>query len=151
MKTHEMRVAHLMGMFDRAIAAQSGPNAAMVREIFESELEEALVASEVSTRDHLNAHLKCWKRLGVPAPTNELQSISAWLAESSRVRNMQNMMRKRLVLLIEHANNLRLKGIKAEIEAGIYDERPDLLRDAIWLAGEVRPSRWQRFKNWLAK
>lgn len=75
-------------------------------------------------------HLKMWKDSGVPAPVNELQSIAAWLRETSDVKKMQNSMRNRMLILMKAATAINDKGIDYEILTGIFDNRPDLLEEA---------------------
>ena len=96
-------------------------------------------ADEVTTKmantwkymeDFLVEYLQCWKDEGVPAPVNELQSISSWLRESCNVEEMQRKMRCRMVLLMNAASALNEQGLDAEIMAGIYKNRPDLEAEA---------------------
>lgn len=85
----------------------------------------------VELDDFLIDHLKMWKDEGVPAPVNELQSIAAWLRESSNVDEMQNKMRMRMMILMEAAGALDEQGgIDGAVLAGIYANRPDLEAEA---------------------
>lgn len=80
----------------------------------------------------LRSHLKMWMDSGIPAPLNELQSISGWLRTSAEgMRPMQMAMRNRIILLLREVAKLSNEGIEAEIREGIYDERPDLLEERV--------------------
>jgi len=87
---------------------------------------------EIELEDFLIDHLKMWKDEGVPAPVNELQSIAAWLRESSYgLKQMQDKMRQRMLLLMKTANALdEQHGIDGAVLAGIYANRPDLELEA---------------------
>jgi len=87
---------------------------------------------EIELQDFLIEHLKMWKDEGVPAPVNELQSIAAWLRESSYgLEQMQDKMRQRMLLLMEAAEALdEQHGIDGAVLAGIYANRPDLEHEA---------------------
>lgn len=76
----------------------------------------------------LTDHLRMWKDEGVPAPVNELQSISAWLEclGTHGAEETMERMRARLLLLMNTVNELHDQGREAEDAAGIYDNRPDL-------------------------
>lgn len=77
---------------------------------------------------YLSDHLKMWKDSGVPAPLNELQSIAAWLRTTGEVKDMkelQNRMRQRMLLLMKAANGVYEAGPYAEECAGIYENRPE--------------------------
>lgn len=80
------------------------------------------------TDPFLVEHLKMWKDSGVPGPVNELQSIAAWLRLSGTCdkKELQSIMRKRLILLMDASQDLHKEGREAEDIAGIYDNRPDL-------------------------
>lgn len=79
-------------------------------------------------RQFLIDHLKLWKDSGVPAPANELQSIQGWLRclGENGAEKTADIMRKRMLLLMEAANDLHALGPEAEDAAGIYDNRPDM-------------------------
>lgn len=86
---------------------------------------------EIELDDFLIDHLKMWKDEGVPAPVNELQSIAAWLRESCNVKEMQDKMRKRMLMLMTVAGALdEQHGVDGAVLAGIYANRPDLLEEA---------------------
>ena len=77
----------------------------------------------------LEEHLRFWKDSGIPAPRNELHSIQAWLrtiAGMKDIEEVKQVMRLRLVLLMEAANDLHDAGEAAIDEAGIYDNAPEL-------------------------
>lgn len=80
------------------------------------------------TDKFLTDHLKFWKDSGIPAPGNELQSIQGWLTYLGEhgAEQTKDTMRKRMILLMEAANDLYEEGPAAEDAAGIYDNRPDL-------------------------
>lgn len=119
-------------------ARQAGAVQVLVDEVahLQSELANAeaqiaqLETKQIEKYDFLNEHLKCWMDEGIPAPVNELQSISAWLSESSDVEQMQNKMRNRMLLLMHQVERLYEAGPMAEQEAGIYNNRPDLLEES---------------------
>ena len=74
----------------------------------------------------LTDNLRMWKDSGVPGPTNEIQSINAWMT-TLRDHGAEETLRRmagRLVLLQREAVKLHELGPEAEDEAGIYDERP---------------------------
>ena len=78
--------------------------------------------------DFLEEHLKLWKDSGVPAPANELQSIQTWLKHLGQHGDLEtrNVMRTRMLLLINAAQKLHEKGPEAEDKAGIYEHRPEM-------------------------
>ena len=78
--------------------------------------------------DFLNEHLKLWQDSGIPAPANELQSIQGWLQYLGQhgAEETKSAMRKRMVLLMQAANDLYKEGPEAEDAVGIYDNRPDM-------------------------
>lgn len=80
------------------------------------------------TRQFLLDHLRMWEDSGIPAPVNELQSIQSWLKYLGEhgAEETKSAMRKRMVLLMQAANELHEQGREAEDAAGIYDNRPDL-------------------------
>jgi hypothetical protein len=80
------------------------------------------------TDPFLVEHLKMWKDSGIPGPVNELQSIAAWLRMSGTctLKELQDTMRKRMILLMDASHDLYDEGRAAEDIAGIYDNRPDL-------------------------
>jgi len=82
----------------------------------------------MSREPFLEEHLKLWKDTGAPAPRNELQSIQAWLRTTCDVdyEGLKDMMRKRMILLMQAANELHAAGPEAEKTAGIYDEAPEM-------------------------
>lgn len=82
----------------------------------------------MSDRDFLVKHLKLWKDAGIPAPANELQSIQGWLRYLGQhgAEETKSAMRKRMVLLMQAANDLYKEGPEAEDAVGIYDNRPEM-------------------------
>jgi hypothetical protein len=78
------------------------------------------------SRKFLEDHLKLWKDLGIPAPENELQSIDAWLHHLCQhgEEETKKAMRKRMILLLQAANDLHARGPEAEDAAGIFERRP---------------------------
>lgn len=80
----------------------------------------------------LSKHLRLWKDEGVPSPSNELQSIQAWLSCLGQHGKDEtaNRMRARMVLLANAANTLHKAGREAEDAAGIYDQRSRAAIDA---------------------
>lgn len=82
----------------------------------------------IDVHDTLADHLKLWKDTGVLAPRNELQSIQAWLQTLGRLGKEEtlNLMRKRLLLLMEASIAIHEAGPEAEDEFGIYDEAPEM-------------------------
>ena len=80
------------------------------------------------SRDFLNEHLKLWKDSGIPAPANELQSIQGWLRYLGQhgAEETKSAMRKRMVLLMQAANDLYKEGPEAEDAVGIYEHRPEM-------------------------
>lgn len=75
--------------------------------------------------DFLFEHLKLWKDEGIPAPENELQSISTWLSYLGMhgAEATKDTMRARMLLLMEAANTLYALGPEAEDKVGIYEKR----------------------------
>ena len=82
----------------------------------------------MKTDPWLVEHLKMWKDSGIPAPLNELQSIAGWLRLSgtTTMDELQDIMRKRMILLMDASVELHEEGRAMEDIAGIYDNRPDL-------------------------
>jgi len=82
----------------------------------------------MKTDPFLVEHLKMWKDSGIPAPLNELQSIAAWLRASGSLtkEELQDRMRKRMILLMDASIDLHKEGLEAEDIAGIYNNRPEL-------------------------
>lgn len=85
---------------------------------------------EIEYKDLVRAHLKLWAESNIPAPENELQSIQAWLrfSGSHTKEEIQNAMRKRMVLLMEAAQEVYDEGPEEEDRLGIYDNRPEMDR-----------------------
>jgi hypothetical protein len=73
----------------------------------------------------LTDQLRMWRDEGLPAPSNELQSIQAWLAHMGRygADKTAAAMRGRMTLLMMSANALQQAGPEAEDAAGIYAAR----------------------------
>jgi hypothetical protein len=79
-------------------------------------------------KQYLIDHLRLWKDSGIPAPANELQSIQGWLRYLGEhgAEGTKDAMRKRMILLMQAANELHDLGPEAEDAAGIYDNRPEM-------------------------
>lgn len=75
-----------------------------------------------SINEMLYKHLVLWKRSGVPAPVNELQSIQGWLRHLGDygLEKTKSAMRKRMVLLQNASVDLFKKGPSEEDKVGIY-------------------------------
>lgn len=91
-------------------------------------IQEKADKLDTQKNDFLREHLKLWKDSGIPAPMNELQSIDTWLTQltNSGEEKTKDIMRKRIILLMEAVAKLHKEGPEAEEAAGIYDNRPDM-------------------------
>lgn len=99
-----------------------------------SQLEQTVAADHADAEEwreqksFLLPFLRMWKDEGLSAPVNELQSISAWLYKScDGLEPLKSAMRARMLLLMRAADQLNDEGLEAEIKAGIYDNRPDMI------------------------
>src|ERR1035437_10239997 len=76
----------------------------------------------------VRSHLKLWKESGINAPINEGNSIQSWLRflGSHTKEETLDVMRHRMILLMNAAQEVYDLGPETEDVIGIYDNRPDM-------------------------
>jgi len=125
-----------------SIAAWNGDGVSCVMQMLalvyrERDKLKAQLDAGVEDEDWLAEHLRMWKKSGIEAPRNELQSIHAWLVTlgDEGAEKTKEIMRTRMILLMNAVNDLAEKGSEAEVKAGIYDNDLEALRKRAYNEG----------------